>query len=102
MGTNEYSQPASKSWDSQDLGDNSMVSKMAHFRKSTVPQWVKKDSWDIMEKALIYSYISQNKLTNITVTSSDAKPLPVSMLTYNKRDPGILTRGQCDMKYSKY
>ena len=39
MGTNECSQPASKStWDSQDV---SMVLKMAHFRKSTRPQWVK-------------------------------------------------------------
>ena len=32
MGTNECSQPASKSfWDSQDFGDISMVLKMAHF-----------------------------------------------------------------------
>ena len=42
MGTNECSQPASKSsWDSQDFGDISMVLKMAHFRKSTGPRWVK-------------------------------------------------------------
>ena len=41
MGTNECSQPASKSRDSQDFGDISMVSKMAHFRKSTGPRWVK-------------------------------------------------------------
>ena len=42
MGTNECSQPASKSsWDSQDFGDISMVLKMANFRKSTGPQWVK-------------------------------------------------------------
>ena len=41
MGTIECSQPASKSsWDSQDFGDNSMVLKMAHFRKSTGPWWV--------------------------------------------------------------
>ena len=39
--TNEWSQPASKSsWDSQDFCDISMVLKMAHFRKSTGPQWV--------------------------------------------------------------
>ena len=39
MGTNEYSQPASKSsWDSQDFGDISMVLKTTHFRKSTGPQ----------------------------------------------------------------
>ena len=32
MGTNECSQPASESsWDSQDVGDISMVLKMAHF-----------------------------------------------------------------------
>ena len=42
MGTNEYSQPASKSsWDSQDFGDVNMVVKMAHFHKSSRPQWVK-------------------------------------------------------------
>ena len=42
MGTNECSQPASKSsWDSQDFGDISMVLKMAHFHKSTGPRWVK-------------------------------------------------------------
>ena len=37
----ECSQPASKSsWDRQDFGDISMMLKMAHFRKSTGPQWV--------------------------------------------------------------
>ena len=42
MGTIECSRPASKSsWDSQDFGDISMVWKMAHFRKSTGPRWVK-------------------------------------------------------------
>ena len=42
MGTNNCSQLASKSsWDSQDFGDISMVLKMAYFRKSTGPQWVK-------------------------------------------------------------
>ena len=42
MGTIECSQPASKSfWDSQDFGDISLVLKMAHFRKSTGPRWVK-------------------------------------------------------------
>ena len=41
MGTNEYSQPASKSsWDSQDFGDVNMVVKMTHFHKSSQPQWV--------------------------------------------------------------
>ena len=42
MGTNECSQPASKSsWDSQDFGDVNMVLKMANFDKSSRPQWVK-------------------------------------------------------------
>ena len=41
MGTNECSQPASKSsWDSQDFGDVNMVLKMVHFHKSSRPQWV--------------------------------------------------------------
>ena len=44
MGTNECSQPASKSsWDSQDFGDVNMVLKMVHFHKPSRPQWVK--SW---------------------------------------------------------
>ena len=42
MGTNECSQPASKSsWDSQDFGDVNMVLKMVHFYKSSRRQWVK-------------------------------------------------------------
>ena len=41
MGTNECSQPASKSsWDSQDIGVANMVLKMAHFHESSRPQWV--------------------------------------------------------------
>ena len=41
MGTNWCSQSASKSsGDSQDFGDVNMVLKMAHFHKSSRPQWV--------------------------------------------------------------
>ena len=41
MGTNECSQPASKSsWGSQEFGDDNMVLKMAHSHKSSRPQWV--------------------------------------------------------------
>ena len=44
MGTNEYSQPASKSsWDSQDFGDVKRVLKMVHFHNSSRPQWVNVD-----------------------------------------------------------
>ena len=44
MGTNECSQPASKSsWDNQDFGDVNMVLKMAHFHKSSRPQWVNRE-----------------------------------------------------------
>ena len=51
MGTNECSQPASKSsWDSQDFGDISMVLKMAHFRKSTGPRRVNRNSHIFIEK----------------------------------------------------
>ena len=47
MGTNESSQPAPKaSWDSQVFGDISMVLKMAHFRKSIGPRWVKMEAVD--------------------------------------------------------
>ena len=50
MGTNECSQPASKSsWDSQDFGDVNMVLKMVHFHKSSRPQWVKVQAWYCME-----------------------------------------------------
>ena len=50
MGTNEYSQPASKSsWDSQDFGDVNMVVKMAHFHKSSRPQWVKRSDGDCVD-----------------------------------------------------
>ena len=59
MGTNEYSQPASKSsWDSQDFGDVNMVVKMAHFYKSSRPQWVKGKyctCLDIWQLAMILS-----------------------------------------------
>ena len=45
MGTNQCSQPASKSsWDSQDFGDVNMVLKMVHFDKSSRPQWVKRQT----------------------------------------------------------
>ena len=47
MGTNECPQPASKSsWDSQDGGDIKMVLKMAHFHKSSRPQWVKVNAFE--------------------------------------------------------
>ena len=53
MGTNECSQPASKSsWDSQDFGDVNMVLKMLHFHKSSRPQWVKD-----LKFLLIFSFI---------------------------------------------
>ena len=41
MGTNECSQPASKSYDSHDFGDVNMVLKMAYFHMATRSQWVK-------------------------------------------------------------
>ena len=63
MGTNECSQPASKSfWDSQDFGAVSMVFKMAHFRKSTGPQWVKYDALKLMWRQSFF--VDSNKLSN--------------------------------------
>ena len=35
-----HDQTFKSSWDSQDFGDVSMVWQMAHFRKSTRPQWI--------------------------------------------------------------
>ena len=61
MGINECSQTASKSsWDSQDFGDVNMVLKMAHFHKSSRPQWVNDKP---------------------TLVPSGNKPLPEPMLT---------------------
>ena len=55
MGINECSLPASNSsWDSQDFGDVSMVLKMAHFRKSTRPQWVNK----MLPKVLMLNWVN--------------------------------------------
>ena len=66
MGTNECSQPASKSsWDSQDFGDVNMVLKMVHFHKSSRPQWVKQNFRkieinrnEIVEKILVSTYLN--------------------------------------------
>ena len=57
----ECSQPVSKSsWDSQDFGDISMVLKMAHFCKSTGPQWVK---WNLKRNS--YIFIQDNALEHV-------------------------------------
>ena len=59
MGTNECSQSASKSsWDSQDFGDVNMVLKMAHFHKSSRPQWVNWTHGDSMSITLTAKYLS--------------------------------------------
>ena len=63
MGTNEYSQPASKSsWDSQDFGDVNMVVKMAHFHKSSRPQWVKDLIFRFFKIQLSYNFEGVNCL----------------------------------------
>ena len=59
MGTNECSQPASKSsWDNQDFGDVNMVLKMAHFHKSSRPQWVNRYA-SIAMKCMYFGYVMQ-------------------------------------------
>ena len=46
MGTNECSQPASKSsWDSLDFGDINLVLKMDRFRKSAGPRWLNRNNY---------------------------------------------------------
>ena len=68
MGTNECSQPASKSsWDSQDFGDISMVLKMAHFCKSTGPRWVKWDTeGDMTPRRVMKLKVKQTAFTLLT------------------------------------
>ena len=72
MGTNEYSQPASKSsWDGQDFGDVKMVIKMAHFHKSSRPQWV--NSFDFragkMHERFSASAVFQRKIERINTVA---------------------------------
>ena len=71
MGTNECSQPASKSsWDSQDFGDISLVLKMAHFRKSTGPPWVKSST--------LFSLVSLQVASSLPITITLVKrPNPI-------------------------
>ena len=57
MGTNECSQPASKSsWDSQDFGDVNMLLKMAHFHKVNRPQWVNYGHLADLQKNTYYNW----------------------------------------------
>ena len=68
MGTNECSQPASKSsWDSQDFGDVNMVLKMVHFHKSSRPQWVNL-YWDYRRErsTLLYFDLGQSDAVFLT------------------------------------
>ena len=79
MGTNEYSQPASKSsWDSQDFGDVNMVVKMAHFHKSSRPQWV-----NLQNGQSLY-YMSLWYLSWQTEKRSEGRNFPFSCLKYSQ------------------
>ena len=61
MGTNECSQPASKSsWESQDFGDVNMVLKMVHFHKSSRPQWVNEIPATILDVSFVWIMICVN------------------------------------------
>ena len=63
MGTNECSQPASKSsWDSQDFGDVNMVLEMVHFHKSSRPQWVNRRDFmlDCIFLSVFVNHFEQN------------------------------------------
>ena len=68
MGTNECSQPASKSsWDSQDFGDVNMVLKMVHFHKSSRPQWVNVDPFN--GHPATFGHFDQNSVAILVVIS---------------------------------
>ena len=82
MGINECSQSASKSsWDSQDFGDVNMVLKMAHFHKSSRPQWVKQPiaAWRRM-------YVS-SLVPVMACCLLGAKPISESRQTKCRLDP---------------
>ena len=58
-------QPASKfSWDSQDFGDVNMVVKMAHFHKSSRPQWVKRLMSYRLDKLVIDGHTDTHTYTH--------------------------------------
>ena len=62
MGTNACSQWASKSsWDSHDFGDVNMVLKMAHFHKSSWPQWVNRLIAQVYRYKRILLLMNQNQ-----------------------------------------
>ena len=66
MGTNECSQPASKSsWYSHDFGDISMVLKMASFRKSTRQDELSKSVWRFVIWGIYFLQISNTANTDI-------------------------------------
>ena len=74
MGTIECSPASKSSWDNQVFGDISMVLKMAHFRKSTWPRWVKYVSalfkWTYIIVTLIYVILWHVMFRKITIEYS--------------------------------
>ena len=89
MGSIECWQPASKSsWDSQDFGDISMVLKMADFRKSTGPRWVKQ---------ITYSHLISRFFHISTANYSIITPEPCFSNIYNKRQNNLNFEYQAKM-----
>ena len=83
MGTNECSQPASKSsWDSQDFGDIKMVLKLARFRKSTGPRWVK--SYELISHSS--SYLSQK----VSIPKCHGVTVDRNVITYKPENAAII------------
>ena len=93
MGTIECSQPESKSsWDSQDFGDISMVLKMAHFRKSTGPRWVKIWASVLRDGALPHITLLSDEVKGMSpwLTSHDIEKLPRGCRTrYSVSEPAF-------------
>ena len=82
MGTNECTQPASKSsWDSKDFSNVNMVLKMAHFHKSSRLQWVNSlNSLNVHEMLyikLLWSslWLKGRDLSNLLIHLYDSKLL---------------------------
>ena len=88
MGTNECSQPASKSsWDSQDFGDVNMVLKMVHFHKSSRPQWVNEH----LERGVPPLTLSPAFRSSIALSTKDEKNFTASLS--KKLAPNFLAIG---------
>ena len=93
MGTNECSQPASKSsWDRQDFGDVNMVLKMAHFHKSSRLQWVNWQCEHRLRAASAASFLGATRLLGESLFSDGVTKSLVRSLGILEMHPCIILK----------